>query len=103
MPKLSDQYLVSAAEEFFGEGRYGTVKKCKRITDNKLFAVKEVRSAVSDDFDKACLENEIMKRLNLSNHPNIVRQEAFYKDESKQTTQLVMEALNGLTLFEILE
>ena len=84
------------------QGRYGTVKKCKRISDNKLFAVKEVRSAISDDFDKACLENEILVRLNLANNPNIVRQIAFYSDRSKQTTHLVMEALNGMTLLETL-
>jgi len=64
--------------------------------------VKEVRSNISDDFDKACLENQIMTRLNLAHNPNIVRQVAFFKDLSKQTTQLVMEALNGMTLLETL-
>jgi len=93
---------VSSTDEFFGEGRYGTVKKCKRISDGKLFAVKEVRSNISDDFDKACLENQIMTRLNLAKNNNIVEQVAFFKDYSKQTTQLVMEALNGMTLQETL-
>ena len=65
------------------QGRYGTVKKCKRIKDRKLFAVKEVRSTISDDFDKACLENQILTRLNLANNDNIVRQVAFYRDLSK--------------------
>lgn len=86
----------------FYQGRYGTVKKCKRMSDGRNFAVKEVRSNISDDFDKACLENQIMIRLNLAKNPNIVRQVAFFKDLSKQTTQLVMEALNGMTLLETL-
>jgi len=41
-------------------------------------------------------------RLNLAKNENIVRQVAFYRDLSKQTTHLVMEALNGMTLFETL-
>lgn len=101
-PKFSDAFVVSETDDFFGEGRYGTVKKCKRISDKKLFAVKEVRSTISDDFDKACLENQILLRLNLANNENIVHQVAFYKDLSKQTTHLVMEALNGMTLLETL-
>ena len=44
-----------------------------------------------------------MVRLNLANHPNIVRQVAFYKELNKQTTYLVMEPLNGMTLLETLE
>jgi hypothetical protein len=78
------------------------VKRCRRATDQKLFAVKEVRSNISDDYDKQCLENQILDRLGLANHPNIIQQEAFFKDPSKQTTQLVMEALNGMTLQETL-
>lgn len=61
-----------------------------------------MRSNIQDDYDKASMENAILVRLNLTQHPNIVRQISFYKDLSKQTTQLVMEALNGLTLTEIL-
>ena len=68
------------------QGRYGTVKKCRRAADQKLFAVKEVRSSISDDFDKQCLESQILARLGIANHPNIVRREAFFKDASKQTT-----------------
>lgn len=72
-PTFLDEFVVSQTDEFFGEGRYGTVKKCKRISDKKLCAVKEVRSNISDDFDKACLENQILVRLNLANNENIVR------------------------------
>lgn len=61
-----------------------------------------MRSNISDDFDKATLENQILVRLNLANNENIVRQVDFYRDLSKQTTHLVMEALNGLTLQETL-
>ena len=73
------------------------------MSDAKLFAVKEVRSNISDDFDKAVLENQILIRLNLAKNSNIVRQVAFFQDFSKQTTQLVMEALNGMTLLETLQ
>lgn len=102
-PCFTDDYVVCHVDDFFGEGRYGTVKQCKRISDKKLFAVKEVRSQISDDFDKACLENLILTRLNLAKNSNIVHQEAFYKDLGKQTTHLVMEALNGMTLLETLQ
>ena len=64
--------------------------------------MKEVRSNISDDFDKATLENQILVRLNLANNHNSVRQVDFYRDLGKQTTHLVMEALNGLTLLETL-
>ena len=43
-----------------------------------------------------------MQRLKLVEHPNIVSQEAFFKDPAKQTTQLVMQALNGMTLQDML-
>ena len=79
------------------------MKKCRRAVDQKLFAVKEVRSNISDDFDKQCIENQILMRLKLADHPHIVSHEAFFKDPSKQTTQLVIEALNGMTLQETLD
>lgn len=45
------------SEKFLGEGRYGTVKKCRRVgkgfSNDQFFAVKEVRSNISDDFEKA--------------------------------------------------
>lgn len=82
-PQFCDDYVVSSTDEFFGEGRYGTVKRCKRIRDNKCFAVKEVRSNITDDFDKATLENQILVRLNLANNENIVRQVDFYQDMYK--------------------
>ena len=61
-----------------------------------------MRSNITDDYDKQCIESQILTRLNLANHPNIVAKEAFYKDPRKQTTQLVLEALNGMTLQETL-
>lgn len=100
---LLDKPQTILTSLYFLQGRYGTVKQCKRISDKKLFAVKEVRSQISDDFDKACLENLILTRLNLAKNSNIVHQEAFYKDLGKQTTHLVMEALNGMTLLETLQ
>ena len=41
-------------------------------------------------------------RLKLAESPNNVTHEAFYKDAAKQTTMLVLEALNGMTLEEFL-
>ena len=48
------------------------------------------------------MENQILMRLKLAESPNIVTHEAFYKDAAKQTTMLVLEALNGMTLEEFL-
>ena len=61
-----------------------------------------MRSNISDDYDKAILENKILVRLKVLNHPNIVKQIDFFADPSMQTTLLVMEALNGMTLLETL-
>ena len=44
-----------------------------------------------------------MKKLrDRSTSLHFVRREAFYCDQQKQTTHLVMEALNGMTLSEFI-
>lgn len=68
-----------------------------------MFAVKEVRAVNQEDFRAQFLENDILVRLGLSNHPNFVRQMDFFSEQRRDTTWLVMEALNGMTLLETLE
>lgn len=84
------------------QGQYSVVKKCIRRSDKKCFAVKETRSGNDDWLAMAAKEYRILKRLNLAENPNIVRQVAFYHDRSKQEMCLVMEALNGFDLQELL-
>ena len=50
----------------------------------------------------AAMESRILVRLNLAQNPNIVRQVAFFHDKSKQEMYLVMEALNGFDLQDLL-
>jgi len=47
-------------QEFYGEGRYATVKKCIRKSDKALFAVKEARSMIEDDYHRSILESDIL-------------------------------------------
>ena len=57
---------------------------------------------IEDDFHRSILESDILKRLNNLGNDNIIKSEAFYQSKSQQTTQLVMEALNGMTLDQFL-
>ena len=57
---------------------------------------------IEDDYHRSILESDILQRLNRTSNENIVRWVGFYVNKSQQTTHLVMEALNGMTLEELI-
>ena len=57
---------------------------------------------IEDDYHRSILEAEILERLNEQNNPNIVNKIGFYVNKSQQTTHLILEALNGMTLDEFI-
>ena len=58
------------------------MKKCTRKSDQQIFAVKEVRAMIEDDYHRSILEAEILERLNEQNNPNIVNKIGFYVNKS---------------------
>ena len=79
-----------------GKGAFGTVNKCVRIIDNKLFAVKIIDKTKFTDNDKECLKNEL-SILKLVCHPNIIHMDCFY--ENSNNIYFVMEFIEEGDLF----
>lgn len=82
-----------------GKGTYSTVYKVKRITDEKIYALKKVRIMSLKEKEKRNALNEI-RILASINHPNIISyKEAFFDDESR-TLCLVLEYADGGDLYQ---
>ena len=58
------------------------MKKCFRKSDKALFAVKEARSMIEDDYHRSILESDILQRLNRTSNQNIVKWVGFYVNKS---------------------
>ena len=82
-----------------GEGSYSTVLKVKRISDQKIYALKQVRLNKLKEKEKRNALNEIRLLASIK-HPNVISyKEAFFDDESKCLC-LVMEYANDGDLFQ---
>lgn len=82
-----------------GKGTYSTVYKVKRLTDEKVYALKKVRILSLKEKEKRNALNEI-RILASVNHPNIISyKEAFFDDESR-TLCLIMEYADGGDLYQ---
>ena len=82
-----------------GEGSYSTVLKVKRISDQKIYALKQVRLNKLKEKEKRNALNEIRLLASIK-HPNVISyKEAFFDDESKCLC-LVMEYAHDGDLFQ---
>lgn len=84
-------HIYSIGEEL-GKGAFGTVNKCVRIFDNKVFAVKIINKQHFTEKDKEHLKIEL-SILKLVCHPNIIHMDCFY--ETSNYIYFVMEYIEG--------
>ncbi|OMJ94108.1 hypothetical protein SteCoe_2738 [Stentor coeruleus] len=92
---LKDYEILSK----LGEGAYSIVLKVRRISDNKIYALKKVRLSRLKEKEKRNALNEV-RILASIHHKNIISyKEAFYDDES-QSLCLVMEYADAGDLFQ---
>lgn len=82
--------------EQIGSGAFSSVFKCKRIIDNKIFAVKIISKENINTQDKTNLKNEI-SILKLVSHPNIIHMDGFF--ETKDKIYFVIEYIEDGDLF----
>lgn len=73
-----------------GEGTYSTVYKVKRLTDQKLYAMKKVKMTQLDEEDKLAALNEI-RILASINHKNIIQYKEAFFEQSTGHLCIVME------------
>ena len=88
---------VYKLEEQIGFGAFSSVYKCKRIADNKIFAVKIISKENMLNSNKINLKNEI-SILKLVSHPNIIHMDSFF--ETKTNIFIVIELIENGDLFK---
>lgn len=91
--KITKFYSIDKEE--LGSGSFGVVKKCRKKSNGKEYAVKMIDKAKVDVLDDLQREVKVMSQLE---HPNIVRLYEVY-DEPKQMC-LVLEMVEGGELFD---
>lgn len=77
-----------------GKGSYSKVYLCKRIGDNKTYALKRAKITELPAKDRENALNEIRILASLSHNNIIAYKEAFYDEQSK-TLNIIMEYANG--------
>lgn len=82
--------------EKIGGGAFSSVYKCKRILDNKMFAVKIISKTNMKEEEKNNLKNEI-SILKLVSHPNIIHMDRFF--ETQSNIYFVIELIEDGDLF----
>jgi serine/threonine protein kinase len=75
-----------------GKGAFGTVNKCIRKCDNKIFAVKIIDKKNFTENDREHLKTEL-SILKLVCHPNIIHMDCFYERENN--IYFVMDFIEG--------
>jgi NIMA (never in mitosis gene a)-related kinase 1/4/5 len=82
-----------------GEGAYSVVLKVKRLSDQKIYALKKVRLNKLKEKEKRNALNEVRLLASIK-HPNVIAyKEAFFDDES-QCLCLVIEFANSGDLYQ---
>jgi len=91
---IKDAYSIGTK---LGTGGFAVVRKCKRRSDNKIFALKVINKQNLDKNDLVVLESEvnIMRQVH---HGNIVKLHDVFDGNSKMC--LVLDLLEGGELFD---
>ena len=92
-PTLRENYRVE--KRVLGKGHYGVVRKCQRISDGQMFAVKSIDK--SKLRRRASLDREI-EILRTVHHPNIISLVDVFEDD--KYLHLVTELCTGGELFD---
>eukprot|EP01084_Bolivina_argentea_P215499 365865_1 len=96
---INDMKLKYLIGKKIGAGSYGIIRKCKRKSDGKMFAVKTISLKYLNASDKQGVDSEIYF-LSILKHPNIVKTHEMYF--SKNKVCYIMELLEGDTLFDVI-
>ena len=87
--------------ETIGSGSYGTCKKVRRRSDNKILVWKELDYGTMSESEKQMLVSEVNLLRELK-HPNIVRYYDRIIDRTNTTIYLVMEYCEGGDLSKLI-
>ena len=77
-----------------GEGSYSSVFMVRRLSDNKMYAMKKVKLLMMNEKEKENSLNEVRILASLNDEFIVGYKEAFFEDETK-TLCLVMEFAAG--------
>jgi serine/threonine protein kinase len=92
--QIKSAYSIGAK---LGTGGFAVVRKCKRRSDNKYFALKVINKKNLEKDDLAILESEV-SIMRIINHKNIVHLYDVFDSKSKMC--LVLDLLEGGELFD---
>ncbi|XP_028402949.1 LOW QUALITY PROTEIN: serine/threonine-protein kinase Nek2-like [Dendronephthya gigantea] len=87
--------------ETIGSGSYGTCRKVRRRSDNKILVWKELDYGTMSESEKQMLVSEV-NLLRELRHPNIVRYHDRIIDRTNTTIYLVMEYCQGGDLSQVI-
>ena len=85
--------------EELGKGAYSVVYKARRLKDNKVYALKQVRLSGLKEKEKRNSLNEVRFLASIKN-PNVISYKQAFFDESEQLLCLVMEYADGGDLLQ---
>ncbi len=78
-----------------GDGAYSSVYKVKRVSDNTIYALKQVKMATLTDKERENALNEVRILASIE-EPNVISYKESFIDEASSSLCLVMEfADNG--------
>lgn len=85
-------------EKKLGEGAFGTVYKTTRLSDQQVYAIKQVKISNLNDRDKMNALNEVRILASIQHQNVVAYKEAFFQDETG-TLNMVMEYADGGDLY----
>lgn len=86
--------------EIIGHGTFSIVKKCIRLSDKQLFAVKIINKNRLTKNELLLIKNEVYLLKNIINHPNIICIIDFF--ESKKYLRIVLELCQSNDLYDVI-
>ena len=87
---LKDFQLLSK----LGDGAFSIVHKARRLSDNKIYALKRVKMTKLSEAEKVNAINEVRILASLD-HPNIIAYKEAFFDDPSSTLCIVMEFASG--------
>lgn len=86
--------------DILGEGCVGVVRRVERVSDERVFASKMVRTRGEEEIVQNVIRE--FKNQRLLSHPNIVAVYELYVDETKGRIYTIMELVEGKEMFDVI-
>lgn len=106
-PSIIKELFMTRSAQFnykliktIGTGSYGRVLLAENKTTQELVAIKRIKLVRKIDYNNCYREIQIMNR---SNHPNIVKFKSFIFLNATNSLLLVMEYIDGGTLYSLIK